>query len=81
MAGRVGFYSHEALSFPTGSGTSEASVSLPNVDLWDSIPSQSSVESCTWDTVYPQESNLLATSTQVTFNARSSLFFTDLSDR
>ena len=80
MAGSVGFYSHDTLTFPTGGGTAGETITLPETNLWDGIPNQSSVESCSWDVLYPDESNLLSTSTTVSFHSRPSLFFSDLSD-
>ena len=75
MAGRFGVYSHEALNFPMSTGGSSGTIALPECDLWAGIAQQGSVESVSWDHIYPEDGNLLTTSPELRFHSRPSLMF------
>ena len=73
----LGYYSHEKLNFPIV-GSNESTISLPEIDLWSIIPSQNTVESVSYDHIYSENGNLLATSPELRFHSRPSVLFTDL---
>ena len=79
MASKVGYYSHEALNFPLA-GSDGGNVSLPECDIFSSIPDQASVESSLYDTVFCEDGNLLTTSSELRFTSKPSLAFTDLGE-
>ena len=80
MAGKLGYYSHESLNFPIV-GSDSSTLSLPECDLFSSIPNQNSIESSSYDILHPEDGNLLISSPELRFVSKASLKFSDLADR
>ena len=80
MAGKLGYYSHESLNFPIV-GSDASTLSLPECDLFSSIPNQNSIESSSYDILHPEDGNLLISSPELRFVSKASLKFSDLADR
>ena len=76
MAGKmIQTVSHDAMNFPV-SGSEAPNITLPEADLWSSLAIQNTVESSSFEQIYCNPADLLATSPDLRFSSRPSIDFT-----
>ena len=79
MAGISSTFSHDTLNFPVV-GSSNDSISLPEIDIWSDLATQNSVEHSSYDHIYCDPSDILATSPDLRYVSKPSMQWSDLSD-